>query len=142
MAAETKGLTSEWVEQMEERGFLTSDDIADLMDDLSSAQEALFERGNPGPLCGLVKRYYESEKHDGSNFRTLFGATLVFARQVDADMEENILTLISHGLSAFAEGMTWDGPFSNVLEYTENSFLNLMEAVFTSPDVQQFDLEY
>ena len=142
MTKDTHGLTRQWAFDMEENGFVTTDQIADLMDEVSHAQEALFEKGSPVLMCDIVKRYHESEIGYGPNFRTLFGALLVFAREVDPDLEESILNMLSHGLSAYTEATREKWVQADVNEYTQNAFLRLYEASVQGAASRAFDLEF
>lgn len=142
MANETARLTEDWVVRMEEKGYVTTDDAADLLEEMSDAQDALFQRENPSPLTAIIKRYHESEKNDGPNFRTMFASMLVFARQVDPELEESILNMFSHGLIAYTEGynLKWDQ--ANINEYTDNAFLRLQEVVHADLSGHDLDLEF
>lgn len=142
MANETARLTEDWVVRMEEKGYVTTDDAADLLKEISDAQEALFQKENPSPLTGIIKRYHESEKNDGLNFRTMFASMLVFARQVDPELEESILNMFSHGLIAYTEGFNLKWDQASINEYTDNAFLRLQEVVLADLSGHDLDLEF
>ena len=142
MANETSRLTEDWIIHMEESGYVTADDAADLLEEMSDAQDALFQRGNPSLLTDIIKRYHESEKRDGPNFRTRFATMLVFARQVDPELEDSILNMFSHGLIAYTEGFNSQWDQANINEYTDNAFLRLQEVVLADLSGRDLDLEF
>ena len=102
----TEDLTVDWVVQMEEEGFLTTDDIADLMQRYEQAETAAIAEDNTGPFYDLVKAYHDSEHTDGANFRTVFGAMLVFAREADPALETEILDTFFPCLTHYVDSVS------------------------------------